>query len=132
MKCKHGYDVDANGNHIIIPKKYEVVEHETGIKYEVTEHEHQKPEQKPEVKTKPVSFEQIKKLYDKEFPEPTITKPINEIKKPFKIERITELDKTTGCNYCCLCSHISKFKAYYEIKNEVVIQRYCSKHVPVL
>lgn len=82
MKCKHGYDVDANGNHIIIPKKYEVVEHETGIKYEVTEHEYPKaePAKEPEVKTKPVSFKEIKRLYDKEFPEP-ITKPINEIKK---------------------------------------------------
>ena len=77
MKCKHGYEVDANGNHIIIPKKYEVLEHETGIKYEVTEHP--KQEQKPE--PKPVSFKDIERLYKKEFPEPIITNNVNEVKK---------------------------------------------------
>ena len=76
-RCPHGLFVDANGMHIPTPKKYEVVEHETGIKYEVTEHP--QPTKQPE--PKPVSFKDIERLYKKEFPEPTITNNVNEVKK---------------------------------------------------
>ena len=77
-RCPHGLFVDAKGMHIPTPKKYEVVEHETGIKYEVTEHQQ---EPKPEPEVKPVSFKDIERLYKKEFPEPTITNNVNEVKK---------------------------------------------------
>ena len=76
------------------PKKYIVVDHITGTKYEVTEHVdkfgyiHKNPkpinnEVKPEVK--PVSFKDIERLYKKEFPESqSQAKPkpnVNEIKR---------------------------------------------------
>ena len=76
-------------------KKYVIEDHSDGKKYEVITdelgyiHDKQPIEPlsgsiKPDPEVKPVSFEQIKRLYDKEFPEP-ITKPVNEVKKLHKM-----------------------------------------------
>ena len=62
-------------------KRYEVVTDELGYirdKQPIAKIKHEN--QEIAIEQKPVSFEQIKKLYDKEFP-PTITKPVNEVRK---------------------------------------------------
>jgi len=36
-KCEHGYELAPNGEHILQSKTYDILEHDTGQKYRVTE-----------------------------------------------------------------------------------------------
>jgi hypothetical protein len=55
-RCEHGYELGPNGEHILQSKTYDVLEHETGNKYTITE---TKEEPKPKPKAIVMDTDQL-------------------------------------------------------------------------
>jgi len=81
-KCPHGFELDANGEHILSSKTYDVLEHDTGQRYTVTEHQ-----PKPEYDTDKLIAEARSLIeYNKRFKD-NVT--------PIKTKRELELERRT-------------------------------------